>query len=286
MGESVSIVEVGPRDGLQNEKKIIPTDQKIKLVDELARCGLKRIEATSFVSPDWVPQLADAVEVMDEITRTCGVSFSVLVPNLKGMELAIKCQADEVAIFTSASEGFCQRNINCSISESLNRFKPVLDLAGKSNLPVRGYVSCVIDCPYDGPVDPTRVASVCVALLTLGCREIGLGDTIGTGTPRRIDAMLKSVLDVIPAHKLAGHYHNTNGHALDCIKVSLAHGLRVFDSAVGGLGGCPYAPGAAGNVATEEVVQLLRNEGYETGIDLDRLKSVARPLAQAVRREQ
>jgi len=286
MGEFVSIVEVGPRDGLQNEKENVSTDRKIELVDALAKCGLQRIEVTSFVSPERIPQLADAAEVMRGITRTPGKRFSVLTPNLKGMALAIKCQPDEVAVFTSASEGFCQHNINCSIAESLDRFRPLLDRAREIGLPVRGYVSSVIDCPYDGPVEPAQVARVSGLLLTLGCREISLGDTIGAGTPHRIDAMLEAVLDVVPADTLAGHFHNTNGQALDSIKVSLAHGLRVFDSAVGGLGGCPCAPGAEGNVATEQVVQLLHDEGYETGVDLERLKSVAVPLARSMRSER
>lgn len=286
MGEAVSIVEVGPRDGLQNEREEIPTERKIELVDALSNCGLKRIEVTSFVSPKWVPQLADAVDVMSGITRCPGVSYSVLAPNLKGMETAIMCGPDEVAIFTSASEGFCQRNINCSIEESLERFQPVLDLAKEVEMPVRGYVSCVTDCPYDGAVEPAQVARVAYSLITLGCWEISLGDTIGSGTPDRIDAMLESVLAVMPADKLAGHYHNTNGKALENISVSLERGLRVFDSAIGGLGGCPYAPGAEGNVATEEVVQLIHKKGFETGIDLEQLTSVAVPLAQAMRSDR
>ena len=283
MAEFVSIVEVGPRDGLQNEKENIPSRRKIELVDELTKCGQKRLEVTSFVSPKRVPQLADAAEVMDGIARVPGVSFSVLTPNLEGMEKAIKFHPDEVAVFTSASEGFCQHNINCSIEESLERFQPVMELAKQIGMPVRGYVSCVTNCPYDGEVEPARVARIAHFLLELGCREISLGETTGSGTPHRIGAMLDSVLAVAPSRKLAGHYHNTSGRALENIKVSLDRGLRVFDSAVAGLGGCPYAPGAKGNVATEEVVQLLHDEGFETGIDVERLTSVAVPLAQSMR---
>ncbi len=283
MNESVSLVEVGPRDGLQNETRIIPTARKVKLVDELARCGLRRIEVTSFVRPERVPQLADAGDVMAGITRRSGVSYSVLTPNLKGMEQAMKYSPDEVAVFTSASEGFCQRNINCSVRESLVRFQPVLEAARAAGIPVRGYVSCVIDCPFDGPVAPDQVAGVAQALDGLGCTEISLGDTTGSGTPGRISDMLASVLEVIPADRLAGHYHDTGGHALENIRVSLDAGLRVFDSAVGGLGGCPFAPGAKGNVATEAVVGMLRDEGYETGVDLERLVSVAVPMAHSMR---
>lgn len=286
MNESVTLVEVGPRDGLQNEKQIIPTSRKIKLVDELTRCGFRRIEVTGFVSPKWVPQLADAPEVMAGITRQSDVSYSVLTPNLKGMEQAIKCRPDEVAVFTSASEGFCRRNINCSIRESLDRFQPVLDAARTAGIPVRGYVSCITDCPFDGPVAPDQVARVSYALYRLGCREISLGDTIGSGMPDRIGEVLASVLKVIPADRLAGHYHDTGGHALENIRVSLDAGLRVFDSAVGGLGGCPYAPGAKGNVATESVVRMLRREGCETGVDLERLTSVAVPMANSMRSDR
>ncbi len=283
MNESVSLVEVGPRDGLQNETRIIPTARKVKLVDELARCGLRRIEVTSFVRPERVPQLADAGDVMAGITRRSDVSYSALTPNLKGMEQAMKYRPDEIAVFTSASEGFCQRNINCSVRESLARFRPVLDAAWAAGLPVRGYVSCVIDCPFDGPVAPDQVARVAQALDGLGCREVSLGDTTGSGTPERIADMLASVLKVIPAERLAGHYHDTGGHALENIRVSLDAGLRVFDSAVGGLGGCPFAPGAKGNVATESVVGMLRREGYEAGVDLERLVSVAVPMAHSMR---
>ncbi|MCY4260971.1 MAG: hydroxymethylglutaryl-CoA lyase [Rhodobacteraceae bacterium] len=286
MSKRVRIIEVGPRDGLQNEAETIPTGRKIRLVDTLADCGLKQIEVTGFVSPRWVPQLADAAEVMSGINRPPGTCFSVLIPNLEGMKRAIRCAPDAVAVLTSASEGFCQRNINCSIAESLNRIRSVLAFAGDRKMLVRAYISNVIECPYDGRVAPAQVARLAHTLLTLGCDEISLGDTIGAGTPDRVDAMLAAVLEAVPVTRLAGHYHNTNGRALDSIKVSLARGLRAFDSAAGGLGGCPFAPGAQGNVATEQVVQALHEEGYETGIDLEHLTSVAAPLAHGMRSQQ
>ena len=283
MTEPVSIVEVGPRDGLQNEQANIPSTQKIKLVDALQKCGLKRIEVTSFVNPRWVPQLADAAEVMSGINRVDGVCYSVLAPNLKGAELAIESKANEIAIFTSASEGFCQKNINCSIRESFDRFKPLVELATEFDIPVRGYVSCITHCPYDGAVEPKQVAMVVGSLQNLGCSEISLGDTIGSGTPDQIEAVLDAVLNLTSPKKLAGHFHDTSGHALENVKTSLSKGLRVFDSAIGGLGGCPFAPGAKGNVATEKLVKLLHSEGYETGVDLKRLTSVVLPLVQSMK---
>ncbi|MEP0519231.1 MAG: hydroxymethylglutaryl-CoA lyase [Hyphomicrobiales bacterium] len=283
MSDLVTIVEVGPRDGLQNEKNIIPSAQKIKLIEKLASCGIKRIEVTSFVSPKWVPQLADAAEVMSGVDRLEGVSYSVLAPNLKGAQLAVDSKADEIAIFTSASEGFCQRNISCSIRESIDRFKPVIELSKEFDISVRGYVSCITDCPYDGAVESKQVGKVVGSLVELGCREISLGDTIGAATANGVSAVLDVVLDLVPAEKLAGHYHNTNGQALENIKVSLSRGLRVFDSAVAGLGGCPYAPGAQGNVATEDIVRLLHAEGFNTGVDLQRLISKVVPFAQTLK---
>ena len=275
MAERVTLFEMGPRDGLQNEKSMIDTADKIALVDQLSGCGFERIEVTSFVSPKWVPQMADAAEVMAGISRADDVSYAVLTPNLRGFEGALAANADEIAIFGSASEGFSQKNINCSIAESLDRFRPVAEAAQAAGIPVRGYVSCVTDCPYDGPTPPDAVAHVAAKLLAMGCYEISLGDTIGHGTPETIGAMLDAVLEVIPAAQLAGHYHDTKERALDNIAVSLEKGLRVFDSSVAGLGGCPYAPGAKGNVATEAVAEMLLLNGFETGIDLDRLASVA-----------
>ncbi|MDR5654564.1 hydroxymethylglutaryl-CoA lyase [Ruixingdingia sedimenti] len=275
MAEQVTIFEMGPRDGLQNEKRMIPTADKIRLVDLLSDCGLRKIEVTSFVSPKWVPQMADAAEVLAGINRRPGVAYAALTPNLKGFEAALAARADEVAVFASASEGFSRKNINCSIAESLARFAPVLDAAGAAGIPVRGYVSCVTDCPYDGPTPPAKVAEVAARLIAMGCYEVSLGDTIGAGTPETVGRMLDAVLSAVPAGRLAGHYHDTHARALDNIEVSLRRGLRVFDSSAGGLGGCPYAPGARGNVATEAVVGLLHARGFETGIDPDRLGKAA-----------
>ena len=281
MGGYVEIFEVGPRDGLQNEKRAIPVADKIALVDCLSGAGFRRIEVASFVSPKWVPQMADSGAVLAGIRRASGVRYAALTPNMKGLEAALAAGADDVAIFGAASEGFSRANINASIAESLERFAPVAEAARAAGLPVRGYVSCVTDCPYDGAVAPEQVARVAAALLAMGCYEISLGDTIGQGRPENIDAMLAAVLDAVPAGQLAGHYHDTAGRALDNIEVSLARGLRVFDAAVGGLGGCPYAPGAAGNVATEAVHARLTALGYQTGLDaavLDRAAAMARAM--------
>ncbi|MCV2871021.1 hydroxymethylglutaryl-CoA lyase [Defluviimonas sp. WL0050] len=268
MSEVVEIVEMGPRDGLQNEKRIIPTAEKIALVDLLSRAGFRRIEVASFVSPKWVPQMADSAEVLAGITRRAGVRYAALTPNMKGYEGAKAAHADEVAIFASASEGFSKANLNCTIAESLERFKPVADAAKADGIPVRGYVSVVTDCPYDGRIAPSAVARVVADLRDMGCYEISLGDTIGQGRPETVDAMLTDVLNELPPDRLAGHYHDTAGRALANIDASLARGIRVFDAAVGGLGGCPYAPGAAGNVATEAVAAHLAALGYQTGLDM------------------
>ena len=275
MTEFVRVVEMSPRDGLQNEPRLIETADKVALVDRLSDCGFTKIEVTSFVSPQWVPQLADATGVMKNITRKSGVSYCVLTPNLRGFDAAVAAGADEVAIFASASEGFSQKNINCSVAQSIARFAPVLAAAKAIQMPVRGYVSCVTDCPYDGPTDPARVADVAAQLIALGCFEISLGDTIGAGTPETVDRMLDAVLARLPAGQLAGHFHDTMGNALANIAVSLDAGLRCFDASAGGLGGCPYAPGAKGNVASEKVVQMLHDKGFETGINLQRLKETA-----------
>ena len=275
MPERVEIFEMGPRDGLQNEKRAIPVAEKIALVDCLSRAGFRHIETASFVSPKWVPQMAGSGEVLAGIRRAEGVRYTALTPNLRGFEDALAAGADEVAIFASASEGFSRANINCSIAESLERFAPVAEAAAKAGVPMRGYVSCVTDCPYDGAVPPSEVARVAKALDGLGAYEVSLGDTIGQGTPGSIRAMLKAVLAEIPAERLAGHYHDTAGRALANMEVSLEMGLRVFDAAVGGLGGCPYAPGAKGNVATEAVHDRLLSLGYETGLDRDVLDEAA-----------
>ena len=268
MRETVEIFEMGPRDGLQNEKRLIPAVEKIALVDLLSTAGFRRIEVTSFVSPKWVPQMADAAEVMAGITRTPGISYAVLTPNMKGYDAARGANASEVAIFASASEGFSRANLNATIAESLERLAPVAAAAAADGIPVRGYVSMVTDSPFEGDVPPADVARVAAALRDMGCYEISLGDTIGQATPEKIDAMLSAVLDEVPAPRLAGHYHDTAGRALMNIDASLARGLRVFDAAVGGLGGCPYAPGAKGNVATERVAAHLTDLGFDTGLDM------------------
>ncbi|NMG14446.1 hydroxymethylglutaryl-CoA lyase [Aromatoleum bremense] len=269
--KAVKIVEVGPRDGLQNEKAVVATDTKIELIARLADAGLKAIEATSFVSPKWVPQMADAAFVMARIERRPGVAYPVLTPNLKGFETALAAGANEVAVFGAASESFSQKNINCSIAESLARFEPVMDAAKAAGVRVRGYVSCVLGCPYEGEIRPEAVALVAGTLFEMGCYEVSLGDTIGTGTPLNAQRMLEAVMRRVPVARLAGHYHDTYGMAIANIYASLELGLAVFDASVAGLGGCPYAKGASGNVATEDVVWLLNGLGIESGVNLDRL---------------
>jgi hydroxymethylglutaryl-CoA lyase len=281
MAEYVEIFEVGPRDGLQNEARMIPAAEKIALVDCLSGAGFRRIEVASFVSPRWVPQMADGAEVLAGIRRAEGVSYAALVPNLIGFERAMAAGADEIAVFASASEGFSRANLNCSISESLERFRPVAEAAKAANVRLRGYVSCVVECPYDGPVAPEAVAEVAAALFAMGAYEVSLGDTIGKGVPERVAAMLDAVLGVAGPERLAGHFHDTGGRALDNVEASLAKGLRVFDAAVGGLGGCPFAPGAKGNVATEAVHDRLEALGFETGLDravLGRAAEMARAM--------
>ena len=273
--DAVEIFEMGPRDGLQNEPRPIPAADKIALVDLLSQVGFRRIEVTSFVSPKWVPQMADGAEVMAGITRRPGVRYAALAPNLKGYQAARAARVDEVAIFVSASEGFSRANLNASIAESLERLAPVAAAAQADRVVLRGYVSMVTDCPFDGPTPPGAVAHVAARLRDLGCAEISLGDTIGQAHPETIDAMLQAVLDELPPERLAGHYHDTAGRALANIDASLARGLRVFDAAVGGLGGCPYAPGAAGNVATEAVAAHLAERGFQTGLDPDLLARAA-----------
>lgn len=278
----VDIYEVGPRDGLQNEARMIPVDDKVALIDMLSRAGFRRIEVASFVSPKWVPQMADGAEVLSRILRTPGTRYAALTPNMRGYEGARAARADEVAIFASASEGFSRANLNCTIAESLARFAPVAEAVRADGIPLRGYVSCVADCPFDGPTAPSDVARVAAALRDMGCYEVSLGDTLGRATPEAITAMLQGVLQVLPADQLAGHYHDTAGRALDNIEASLALGLRSFDASVGGLGGCPYAPGAAGNVATEAVHDRLTALGYETGLDAEVLARAA-ALARCMR---
>lgn len=285
MSEFVEIFEVGPRDGLQNEARLIPTADKIALVNCLSQAGFQRIEVASFVSPKWVPQMADSADVLGGIDRLKGVSYTALTPNLRGLEGAIAAKADEVAVFGSASEGFSKANINASIEESLGRFAPVVAAAKEAGLPVRGYISCVVECPYDGPTPPAEVAKVAAALRDMGCYEISLGDTIGRATPEAVEAMIKAVLQEVPPNRLAGHFHDTAGRACDNIEAALGHGLRIFDAAVGGLGGCPYAPGAAGNVATEAVVDRVQSLGFETGINQTVLEQAAQ-MAKSLRRPE
>jgi len=271
----VTIVEMAPRDGLQNESRLVDTADKIRLVDMLSDCGYGRIEVTSFVSPKWVPQMADAAEVMDGIRRRPGTRYAVLTPNMRGLEAALEAGADEVAIFASASETFSQKNINCSIAESIQRFRPIAETCRERGLLLRGYVSCVVECPYEGAIAPGSSAYVAGLLDDLGCYEISLGDTIGRGTPEAVDAMLAKVLERIPSERLAGHFHDTSGRALDNIAVALDRGLRVFDASAGGLGGCPYAPGAAGNVDTLAVNAFVTGKGFSTGLDPAKLGQAA-----------
>ncbi|EGR3254674.1 hydroxymethylglutaryl-CoA lyase [Vibrio parahaemolyticus] len=281
---NVTIVEVGPRDGLQNESPV-STRTKIRLIDLLSDTGLSHIEAGSFVSPKWVPQMADSKEVMQNITRRASVTYSALTPNLQGLEQALDAGANQVAIFTSASEGFCQHNINCSIAESLKRFEPLMVQADKYHVPVRGYLSCVVDCPYDGATSPTQVANISQALIELGCYEVSLGDTIGTGTPNRVKEMLESVLARIPSQRLAVHLHDTWGQALANIYQALSMGINTVDSSVAGLGGCPYAHGASGNVATEDVLYLCQGLGIETGVDLELLAKAGWMISDELQRQ-
>ena len=269
--KKVRIVEVGPRDGLQNEKQPIPTLAKIQLIENLVDAGLDYIEAGSFVNPKWVPQMADSGEVFSGITRKPGVTYAALTPNLQGFDRAIAVNANEVAIFAAASEAFSQKNINCSIAESIQRFEALINAARANNIPVRGYISCVLGCPYSGAVDAKKVASIANDLLAMGCYEISLGDTIGVGTAGQVKKLVETVALDIPIQKIAAHMHDTYGQALANIYAALEMGVSVIDPSVAGLGGCPYAVGATGNVATEDVVYLLNGLGIEHGVDLDKL---------------
>ncbi|CAI9277506.1 unnamed protein product [Lactuca saligna] len=290
MPKYVKIVEVGPRDGLQNEKNLVPTSVKIELIHRLLSCGLSVVEATSFVSPKWVPQLADAKEVVEAVKHLEGARLPVLTPNLKGFEAAIAAGAKEIAVFASASESFSKANINCTIEESLIRYRDVIHTATKLSIPVRGYVSCVIGCPVEGAVSPSKVAYVAKKLHDMGCSEISLGDTIGIGTPGTVIPMLEAVMEVVPIEKLAVHFHDTYGQSLPNILVSLQMGISIVDSSVAGLGGCPYAKGASGNVATEDVVYMLNGLGIKTNVDLTKLlqtgeficKNLGRPSGSKV----
>jgi hydroxymethylglutaryl-CoA lyase len=285
MAEAVTICEVSPRDGLQNEKAHVSTSDKVRLIDLLSATGLRYIEAASFVSPRWVPQMADGGEVMARITRREGVIYAALVPNQKGYDAALAARADEVAVFAAASETFSQRNINCSVGESLARYRDICRGAARDGVPVRGYVSCAIACPYEGPVKPEAVLNVAAALRDMGCREISLGDTIGVAAPENIAALLDLIVKHIPPAVLAGHFHDTSGRAVACIRESLKYGLRVFDSSVGGAGGCPFAPGAQGNVATEQVAAALEEQDFVTGIDRDALLAASKFISTILGRD-
>ncbi|ALM52262.1 hydroxymethylglutaryl-CoA lyase [Halomonas huangheensis] len=284
----VRLVEVGPRDGLQNESQPITTATKLELIERLAAAGHRYIEAASFVSPKWVPQMADHREVVQALMQggqaRPGVTYSALTPNLKGLEAALECGIQEVAVFGAASESFSQKNINCSIAESLERFTPVVERALAEGVRVRGYVSCVLGCPYEGDIDPGQVASVSRALYAMGCYEVSLGDTIGTGTPLKAKRMLETVARDIPIDKLAAHFHDTYGQALANLYAVLEEGISVIDSSVAGLGGCPYAKGAAGNVASEDVVYLLNGLGIDSGVDLDKLAATGDWITQTIGR--
>ena len=278
----VTIVEVGPRDGLQNEAVPVSVADKVALIEALAEAGLPVVEAGAFVSPRWVPQMLGSDEVLRAIPKRPGVRYPVLVPNLKGLEVALAAGAEEIAVFGAASETFSQRNINCSIAESLERFRPVVEVALAKGVRVRGYVSCVLGCPYEGEIAPTAVARVARALHTMGCFEISLGDTIGIGTPRRTAAMLAAVMAELPVSALAMHAHDTYGQALANVLTALELGVRVVDSSVAGLGGCPYAKGASGNLATEDVVYMLDGMGVRTGVDLSRVIAAGRRICKVL----
>lgn len=285
--QSVKIVEVGPRDGLQNEKAIIPTEIKIEFIEALTQSGLTIIEATSFVSPKWVPQMSDHQAVMQHILkqqRNSAVHFPVLVPNIKGLEEAIEVGCKEIAVFTAASDTFSQKNTNCTIKESIQRIKDIIQVAKKNDISVRGYISCVLGCPYEGEIKHEQVAEIATLLSQLGCYEISLGDTIGVGTPLKTQALIQKVSQTVPINQLAVHLHDTYGQALANIYAALELGIRTIDSAVSGLGGCPYAPGAGGNVATEDVIYMLRGMGITTGVDLEKLISASQIILNYLKR--
>lgn len=280
----VKVVEVGPRDGLQNEKTVVPTQVKVELINKLSESGLPVVETTSFVSPKWVPQMSDHMQVMKQIKRHPNVSYPVLTPNLKGFEAALEAGAKEVAIFGAASESFSKKNINCSIEESLNRFTSVCEAAAANSIPIRGYVSCALGCPYEGSISPEAVTKVALRMREMGCYEISLGDTIGVGTPGSMSVLLDHVTQHLPVSCLAVHCHDTYGQALANILIALQRGISVVDSSISGLGGCPYAPGASGNVATEDVVYMLHGLGISTGVDMNKLKSAGEFICNFLQR--
>nr|XP_003699667.2 PREDICTED: hydroxymethylglutaryl-CoA lyase, mitochondrial [Megachile rotundata] len=282
----VKIVEVGPRDGLQNEQTIVPTKVKVELINKLSQTGLKHIEVTSFVSPKWIPQMADNMQVYQTIKKRSDISYPVLVPNIKGLENALKVGVKEIAVFGAASESFSKKNINCSIEESMNNIKTVVEEAQNHDIKVRGYVSCIVGCPYEGQIKPTVVANLAAFLLQCGCYEISLGDTIGIGSPNKIKQVLHELKHVSSnTNKFAIHCHDTYGQALVNIYASLEEGIRIFDSSVAGLGGCPYAPGASGNVATEDLLYFLHGQGLETGVDINEIISIGNFISNQLQRQ-
>ncbi len=283
--QKVRLVDVGPRDGLQNEPGVVPTEAKVELIHRLANAGLPAVEATSFVSPKWVPQMADHTEVMRGIQRKPGVSYPVLVPNMKGLDSAIAVGVDEIAGFAAATEAFSQRNTNCSIEESMQRFAPVCEKALVSGMKVRGYISVVLECPFEGPVNPQVVADIAKRLMDMGCYEVSLGDTTGMGTPGKTKLLMETLARDIPPAKLGGHFHDTYGQALANILASMEVGVATFDASIAGLGGCPYSPGATGNVATEDVLYMLDGMGIETGISMDRLLDAAQYICDVLKRQ-
>ena len=283
--QHVSLVEVGPRDGLQNEAQPISVADKVRLVDDLTEAGVGYIEVGSFVSPKWVPQMAGSAEVFAAIGQRPGVTYAALAPNLRGFEDAMAAGVREVAVFAAATEAFSQRNINCSIAESLQRFEPIMAAAQQQGVKVRGYISCVLGCPYEGKVGPAQVAAVAEQLHAMGCYQVSLGDTIGTGTPGATRTLFEQVATRVPREQLAGHFHDTYGQALANIYASLQEGISVFDSSIAGLGGCPYAKGASGNVASEDVLYMLQGLGIHTGIDLQRLIAAGNRISQVLGRE-
>lgn len=280
----VTLVEVGPRDGLQNESQFLATEKKIELINQLSETGLTRIEASSFVSPKIIPQLCDHALVFESILRKPNVRYSALVPNVQGMHAAVEANIEEIAVFTAASETFCQRNIHCTIEESLARFEPVIQMAKTHHILIRGYISCVLGCPYEGHIDFKKTAELAQILLNMGCYEISLGDTIGVGTPKQTKGLLDAVLSHIPSEKIAMHFHDTYGQAIANIYASLQCGIHIFDSAIAGLGGCPYAQGATGNVATEDVLYLMHGLGIETGIDIFKIAQIGQQICKTLNR--
>lgn len=282
---SVKIVEVGARDGLQNEAKVVPTDVKVDFINRLSDTGLSVIEVTSFVSPKWIPQMADHSEVFQKINKKSDITYPVFVPNVHGLKDALEVGVKEIAVFSTPSESFCQRNVNCSVEESLNHIAEVLQLAQQHQVRTRGYLSCVLGCPYEGDIDPNAVANLAEKLLQMGCYEISFGDTIGVGTPGKTKILLDAVLKKIPHEKVAVHFHDTYGQALVNIYVALENGIHVVDSSVAGLGGCPYAKGATGNIATEEVLYMLNGLGIKTGVDLDKILAAGRFITEFLDRD-